>query len=206
MSLVFYRSPMSTATVTEVVLAELDVPHEVVTLDIKKGDTKKPDFLKINPNGKVPVIVHDGVVIWESSAITMYLGELFGVDKGLYPAPGPARGEAMKWIAWSNVTLGDAVGRWTRNTMDWVPAEQRNAKAGEAAKVDMQNCLRIVDEALEGKEFLCGTYTLADAHLNSFVDWLRYMRVDLSAYTRLEAWGKRCSARPGYAKVMAAAH
>lgn len=206
MSLVFYRSSMSTATVTEVVLAELDVPHDVVTLDIKKGDTKTPEFLKLNPNGKVPVIVHDGTVIWESSAITMYLGELFGVEKGLYPAPGPARGEAMKWIAWTNVTLGDAIGRWTRNTMDWVPAEQRNAKAGEAAKVDMQNCLRIVDEALDGKEFLCGTYTLADAHLNSFVDWLRYMRVDLSAYTRLEAWGKRCGARPGYAKVMAAAH
>lgn len=203
MSLVFYRSPMSTATVTEVVLAELEVPHEVVTLDLKKGDTKKPDFLKINPNGKVPVIVHDGVVIWESSAITMYLGELFGVDKGLYPAPGPARGEAMKWIAWSNVTLAEAVGRWARNTMDWLPAEQRNPKAGEAAKEDMQNCLRIIDESLEGKEFLCGTYTLADAHLNSFIDWLRYMHVDLSAYTRLVAWGQRCSARPGYAKVMA---
>ncbi|MBK9263604.1 MAG: glutathione S-transferase family protein [Polyangiaceae bacterium] len=203
MSIVFYRAPMSTATMTEIVLAELDVPHEVVTVDIQKGDTKKPDYLKINPNGKVPVIVHDGTVIWESAAITMYLGELFGVAKGLYPAPGPARGEVMKWIVWTNVTLGDAVGRWTRNTMEWLPAEQRNAKAGEVGMADLQNCLRMVDEALEGKEFLCGKYTLADAHLNSFLDWLRYMKLDFSAYARLNAWGGRCSARPGYQRVMA---
>lgn len=58
----------------------------------------------------------------------MYLGETFGVDKKLYPAPGPRRGEAMKWIAWTNVSLGDAVGRSTHNTQDWYPADQQNAR------------------------------------------------------------------------------
>lgn len=214
MSLVFYYAPMSTATITELVLEELGIPCERVKLDIQKGDTKKPEYLKLNPNGKVPLIVHDGTTIFESSAITMYLGELFGVDRKLYPAPGPKRGEAMKWIAWTNVTLGDAVGRWARlersprrgaNTMEWVPAEQRNAAAGEAAKKEVNDCLRILDEALEGKSFLTGDYTLADTHLNSFIDWLRHMKVDLSAYKRLNAWGDRCRARPAYGKVMAAA-
>jgi len=203
MSLVFYRSPMSTATMTELVLAELGIPHEVVTLDIRGGDTKKPEFLKVNPNGVVPALVHDGTAIWESSAITMYLGEMFGVDKGLYPAAGPKRGEAMKWIAWTNVTLGEATWRWARHTTEWFPAEQRNAKAGEAAKADMANCLRILDEALEGKEFLCGSYTLADTHVHSYLDYLRFSKVDLSAYKRINAWSERCSARPAYGKVMA---
>ena len=203
MSLIFYYAPMSTASITELVLEELGVPCEKVKLDIQKGDTKKPEFLKVNPNGKVPVIVHDGSVVFESSAITMYLGEVFGVEKKLYPAPGPKRGEAMKWIAWTNVTLGDAVARWTRNTMDWVPAEQHNAKAGEIAKKDIQNCLRIVDEALEGRQFLVGDYTLADAHMNSLLDWLRHMKVDFSPYPRLEAWGKRCAERPAYKSLMA---
>jgi len=205
MSLTFYYAPMSTASITELVIEELGVPCEKVKLDFSKGDTKKPDFLKINPNGKVPVIVHEGSVIFESAAITMYLGEQFGVEKKLYPAPGPKRGEAMKWIVWTNVTLGDAVGRWTRNTMDWVPAEQHNAKAAEAAKADMHNCLRILDEALEGKQFLVGEYTLADTHTNSLLDWLRHMKVDFSKYARLEAWGKRCAARPAYQRLMAAA-
>lgn len=204
MSLVFFFAPMSTACITELVLAELEVPHERITLDFQKAETGKPEFLKLNPNGKVPVVVHDGVPIWESAAITMYLGEMFGVEKQLYPAAGPKRGEAMKWIAWTNVTLGDAVGRYTRNTMDWFPAEQHNAKAGEAAKQDIENCLRMIDNALEGRAFLLGDYTLADTHLNTFLDWLRHMKVDFSPFTRLNTWSERCAARPAYLAVAAA--
>jgi glutathione S-transferase len=204
MSLTFYYAPMSTASITQLVLEELGVPCERVKLDIQKGETKKAEFVKLNPNAKVPTIVHDGAVIWESSAITMYLGETFGVEKGLYPAPGPKRGDAMKWIAWTNVTFGDAVGRWTRNTMSWYPAEQHNAKAAEAALADMHGCLTILDDALDGKQFLLGSdYTLADTHTNAFVDWLRAMKVDLSKYKNVAAWGQRCCARPAYAKVMA---
>lgn len=203
MSLTFFYAPMSTASVTTMVLSELEVPCEKVKVDLKAGDTKKPDFLKLNPNGKVPVLVHDGTPIWESAAITMYLGEMFGVEKKLYPAPGPKRAEAMKWIVWANVTLGDAVRRFTSNTLDWFPADQRNAKAGEAGKAEMHNCMRILDEALAGKEFLVGDYTLADTHLNSFTDWLRHMKFDLTPYARVEAWSKRCSARPAYRKAMA---
>jgi glutathione S-transferase len=204
MSLIFYYAPMSTASMTELVLEELGVPCEKIKLDIQKGDTKKPEFLKVNPNGKVPVIIHEGTVIWESSAITMYLGETFGVQKKLYPAPGPKRGEAMKWIAWTNVTLGEAVHRWARNTMDWFPAEQHNAKAAEAAKKDIEDCLRVLNQALDGKQFLVGEYTLADTHLNSFTDWLRHMKLDFKPYPHLNAWGQRCCARPAYAKIMAA--
>jgi glutathione S-transferase len=206
MSLIFYRAPMSTATLTEIVLAELGVPHETVSLDLRKGETKKPEFLKVNPNGKVPAIVHEGVAIFESAAITMYLGETFGVEKKLYPAPGPKRGEAMKWIAWTNVSIGGAVARWTQNTSDWYPAEQHNAKAAEAARKEIDDHLRILDGALEGRQFLCGEYTLADAHMNSFVDWLKMMKIDLSAFKNLSAWSERCCARPAYAKVMSQAH
>lgn len=204
MSLTFYYSPMSTADITNLVLAELEVPHERVILDIRKGDLKKPEFLKLNPNGKVPLIVHDGTPIFESAAITIYLGETFGVEKGLYPAAGPKRGEAMKWIVWTNVTLGDAVTRWTHNTQEWVPAEQRNAKAGEAGLADVHSRLKVLDTALEGRSFLCGEYTVADTHLNSFVDWLRHMKVDLAAYKNVVAWGERCCARPAYVKANAA--
>lgn len=204
MSLIFYYAPMSTADITNLVFAELDVPHERIILDIRKGDTKKPDYLKLDPNGRTPLIVHDGTPIFESAAITMYLGETFGVDKGLYPAPGPKRGEAMKWIVWTNVTAGAAVTRWTHNTMDWIPAEQRNEKAGAAGLADVHKCLAILDGALEGKEYLCGSYTLADTHLNSFIDWLRHMKVDLAKYPNIVAWGARCCARPAYVKVHAA--
>jgi glutathione S-transferase len=203
MSLTFYYSPMSTATVTDLVLEELAVPCERVRIDLKKGDTRTAEFLRMNPNGKVPVLVHDGIAIWESAAITLYLGEIFGVAKGLYPEPGPQRGAAMKWIVWANVTLGDAFGRWLRNTADWIPAEQHNAKAAEAAQADVRNCLRILDQALTGRQYLLAGYTLADAHVNSFIDWLRFMKMDLSDYAHLNAWSARCGARPAYTRAMA---
>ncbi len=140
--------------------------------------------------------MHDGTVLWESAAITMHLGETFGVERKLYPPPGAKRAEAMKWIVWANVTLGEAVGRWTRNTSDYYPEEQRNAKAGDVAKADMEKCLAILNGDLEGKAFLTGEYTLADTHVNSLLDWLRFMKVDMAPYPNVVAWGQRCAAAP----------
>lgn len=202
MSLTFYYSPMSTAVITELVLEELAVPCERIRVDLKKGESRTQEFLRLNPNGKVPLLVHEGTPIWESAAITLYLGEIFGVARGLYPEPGPARGEAMKWVVWSNVTLGDAVGRLFRNTTDWVPAEQRNAKAAAAAESDTRDCLRILDRTLADRQFLLAGYTLADTHVNSFVDWLRHMKIDFSDFAHLDAWSRRCAARPAYGRVM----
>lgn len=194
---------MSTATVTAVVLEELGVSYDRKKLDLRAGDTKNPDFVKINPNAKVPVIVHDGVAIWESAAITMYLGEMFGVEKRLYPAAGPKRGEVMKWIAWANVTLCEAVYR-RGYASDWGDADTRNPKAAEKAEKDIAQLLGILDGALAGKEFLAGEFTLADAHLNSFCDWLRHSKIDFSAFAHVNAWSARCSQRPAYKRVMAA--
>jgi len=202
MSLTFYTAPQSTATITDVVFAELGTPHERVVLDIRAKDTNKPEFRALNPNCKVPVIVHDGTSIWESAAITIYLGETFGTDKKLWPAAGPKRGEAMKWVVWSNVTLGDAVYRVGRNTGSWVPADQQNAKAAEVAGKEIQELLGILDHALAGNAFLTGAdYTLADAHVNTFLDWLRHQKMDFSKFSHLNAWSAKCSARPAYQKV-----
>ncbi|HTR56212.1 MAG TPA: glutathione S-transferase family protein [Kofleriaceae bacterium] len=203
MSLTFYTAPQSTATITEVVFAELGIPHERVVLDIRAKDTTKPEFIKLNPNGKVPVVVHDGTVIFESAAITIYLGETFGIEKKLWPT-GARRGDAMKWVVWANVTLGDAVYRVGRNSGTWVPADQQNAKACEAAAKEIQELLGILDHELANKAFLTGAdYTLADAHVNSFLDWLRYQKMDFSKFSHLNAWAAKCAARPAYQKVNA---
>ena len=215
MSLTFYYAPMSTASITEAVLAELDVPCERVRLDLTAGDTRKPDFLKVNPNGRVPAIVHEGTPIWEASAITMYLGDVFGTDAKLYPATGPKRGEAMKWIAWSNVSLAEAGGRLAASlpegtegtaqpgSVDWVPPEQRSVAAAEKAKADLAVCLKILDDGLQGKSFLLGEYSLADTHVHGIVGWLGMMHVDLTPFSNVAGWLQRCMARPAMAKLMA---
>ena len=156
-----------------------------------------------------------GVSIWESSAITLYLGEVFGVEAKLYPAPGPERGEAMKWIVWSNVTLAEAAGRLSAslptsregavesNSLDWVAPDQRSVSAVEQAKVDLARCLKILDSGLEGRLFLLGDYSLADTHLQAFVGWIASMEVDLLPFPNVREWLKRCGDRPALAELMA---
>jgi len=200
MSLTFYYSPQSSASPVHWTLEELGVPYEKIKIDLKANQQKQPEFLKLNPNGRVPLLVHDGVPIFESVAIQLYLGETFGVEKGLYPPPGPQRGEVMKWVVWTNVSLGDALSRFARNLGSWAPEDERNAKAGASAKVEVEGLLKILDEALAGKDYLVGgSFSIADLHLSSWMDYVRMMGIDISGYARLTAWLARCTARPACA-------
>ena len=62
--------------------------------------------------------------------------------------------------------------------------------------------LKVLDNALEGKQFLTGEYTLADAHVNSILDWLKHMKVDFAGYPHIAAWSQRCAARPAFKAAM----
>lgn len=199
MSLTFYYSPQSSASPVHFLLEELGIPYEKVKIDLRAGDQKKPEFLKLNPNGCVPLIVHDGVPIFESAAIQLYLGEQFGVEKGLYPKPGPERGEVMKWVVWTNATFGEAMSRFGRNLGPWAPEDERNAKAGATAKADVEKNLQIVDDALKGKQYLVGNkLTIADMHVASWMDYVRMMQFDINTYPNIADWVGRVTSRPSY--------
>jgi glutathione S-transferase len=84
----------------------------------------------------------------------------------------------------------------------WSPDDQKNANAAAAALKEVGDLLRVLDGGLRERSFLTGEYTLADAHVNSFVDWLRHMKIDTSGMEHLSAWSKRCSERPAYKRAM----
>lgn len=98
MSLTLYAAPMSSATPVVCALAELDVPHELVMLDLAAGDQKKPEYLALNPNGVVPTLVHDGTPIIESSVIVQYLDDAFP-EVPLSPADPLGLAEMRAWLA-----------------------------------------------------------------------------------------------------------
>lgn len=203
MSLVFHYAPMSSAVTTHWVLEELGVPYDKVKLDLAAGDTRKPAHLAINPNGKVPVIVHDGTPVFESAAISIYLGETFGVARGLFPEPGPRRGPALGWIVWANVSLGEAMSRVMHNSSPQIPAERHNAKALEVAREDLGKLLRVLDGALAGKPYLLGAeFSLADAHVASWTAFLTMRGIVLEPYPQVAAWTARCTARPAFKASM----
>lgn len=201
MALTLYYHPHSTAAVALWELAELGIPYEKVKLDLSgKRDQDRPEFRALNPNGKVPVLVDQGTPIFESAAITMHLGEQFGVAKDVWPAAGVRRAEAMKWVVWTNVTLVEAFSRWWSNTTDQVPAEQRNAATAKLAREQTDQLLRILDQALAGKTWLLGdTFTLADIHTVSFIGYFQMCGLDLAPHANIVAWLRRAEARPSHA-------
>jgi glutathione S-transferase len=130
--------------------------------------------------------VHDGEVIWESAAITIYLGETFGVEAGLWPAAGKLRGRAVKWVVWGNCTLAEAASRSMMAGAD--------TPAAAKAKEDLLQRLSVLDSGLESDFLLGDNFSLVDAHLHSIVAWVTMLNVPLTSVPRVAAWVQRVSA------------
>jgi glutathione S-transferase len=106
----------------------------------------------------------------------------------------------MKWIVWTNVTLGEALSRVGRNLGQWAPEEERNVKAGLRAKQDIAELLQILDAHLQGRNYLVGeSVTVADLHMSSWMEYVRMMQIDLAPYQNVLPWISRCTSRPTFA-------
>lgn len=207
MSITFYYTPQSSATRVHWALEELGISYDQVKIDLRAGEQRRPDFLAINPNGKIPALVVDGTPMFESLAILLYLGERFGVDKGLWPAAGTAeRAEALTWSVWGSVTAAGTLWRIFYNTSERYPADSRNAVQAELALKEFAAELAILDARLAGREYLVGDhFTLVDVSNASMLGWgAAMLKLDLSAYPNVGAWLGRCTQRPASALTSAA--
>lgn len=128
----------------------------------------------------------------------MYLGETFGVDKSLYPALGPQRGEAMKWIVWASTTLWAAAPQLRASVRVGGGEEgSRDAGEGEGVKKAFAQTVGVLDGVLEGREYLLGDrYCLADTHIWTLVAWLAAVGVDMAEYPNVRKWMDKVGARP----------
>lgn len=205
MSITFYYHPMSSAARVLLSLEELGIPHEKVLVDIKAGDQKKPEFLALNPNGKIPTIVLDGQPMFESIAIQIALGERYGVERGLWPALGSAEHlQALTWLCWSQVSLGTPLFTYLHNTSDWVPEEQRSPQAAAAALIEVNAMLKLLDARIrERGNIVHAGWTLVDADLSSVLGWGLHMgKIDISELRHLGAWMNRARERPANQRLM----
>lgn len=202
MPMTFYYTPMSSATRVHWALEELGVPYDKVRMNLGEGQHKKPDYLKLNPNGKIPLLVVDGVAIFESLAQLLYLGETFGVDKGLFPKPGLERAEAFKWLAWVSVSVHDTLVRIIKNG-ERVPEEERNPRAREAAIREAGELFAILDAHLAGRTYILGdTFSIVDCASASFVPFAARLGIDTSPFKNIQAWSARCMGREALARAM----
>ena len=157
----------------KVVLEEKKIPYETVNVDLRAGAQKTPDYLKINPYGKVPAVVDGDTVLYESCIINEYLDEKFSSPR-LMPSDPAARAKARILVDFG-LTQMDPV--YTKLRMEMTKDEKdRNQETINAAKEDIKKRLQHLEQELGDKEYLMGEFSLVDADL-------------IPRFTRLEGFG-----------------
>ena len=182
------------------VAEELGLNYQHVALPYREGATHRPEFLALNPNGHIPVIDDDGIIIWESMACALYLARRFGTGQPESIAPQSPReeAEALRWSFWAVTELEkDALTVLMHRLA--MPAEQRKPELAEAAEKRLAPALRVLEQHLRGGAYLAGArFTVADVTLASVVNWVRPAARLLSSLPLTQAWLQACLQRPAY--------
>ena len=175
-------------------LRELDVDFELVTVDLTKGEHKKPEFLAVNPAGKVPVLVDGDLVLTESVAIVLYLAEKYP-QKGFLPADLATRAEVYKWLLFTATELEQPLWRIARHTALY-PAERRIPAEILVARQDFAEMAPVMDQHLGDRKFLVGAHaTVADFVAAYTLDWANEAHL-LGELPGLRAYMERMYERP----------
>ena len=199
-----YASPTPNGVKVSIALEESGIPYEPHFVDIMKNETWGPEFLSLNPNGKIPAILDpDGpggrpLKLWESGAILVYLAEKSG---RLLPSDPAQRYEALQWVMWQMGGLGPMVGQLgffhKFAGREYEDKRPRDRYAKESARL-----IRVLEARLEGREWLVGDdFSIADI---ASLGWIRslvgfYDAGALVGYQELRnvpAWLERGLARP----------
>jgi glutathione S-transferase len=179
---------------------EVGVDYEHLPIEIGDTGAKAPDFLAINPNGRLPVIVDDGFVLFESLAITMYLAKKHSLGK-LYPATLEGEARTWQWTSWALNEVDRGVNIWSLHAVRLPEAERDPAKRDEALKV-IAKPFQILDAAVAKQDYLLGAkFTVADLNVAAVIS--RAVDMDLAAVPHLKAWLLRCLARPAAREALA---
>ncbi|HDR9759171.1 TPA: glutathione S-transferase family protein [Burkholderia cepacia] len=175
-------------------LKELDADFEFVSVNLLQGEHKRPEFLRLNPAGKVPVLVDGDLVIPESAAIVLYLADKYP-EKVLLPVDPALRAQAYRWVMFAVTELEQPLWRITRHSFLY-PPEKRSPADIELARDDFRTMAAILDKHLEGREFIVGdTLTVADCVTAYLIDWAGECNL-IESFPQLRAYLERLYARP----------
>ncbi len=191
-----YGSKMSSAGRCYWMAEEVGQTLEQVPLDFQTKQHKSPEYLKLNPNGKVPTIVDGDLVLWESMAINTYLADKYKPE--LLGTTPELRALANQWSYWSMAHLHHAGHALVMQTYRKTPDSEETTKGRE----ELATLLPILDTALHGKNYLVGDmFSVADLNLVSIIDTLKWAGVDMAPYANITRWVETISQRPAYQKT-----
>ena len=176
-----------------ILLEELGVPYTVHAVDLMAGAQKRPEYLKINPNGRIPAIVdrdRDNFAVFESGAILVYLAEKYG--RFLPPDP-KGRSEVMQWLMFQMGGIGPMQGQANVFFRYW---HEKYQPAIDRYQHETKRLYRVLEQRLEGRDYLCGEYGIADIANFTWVNIHSWSGVPIDDLPRLSDWRERIRARP----------
>lgn len=193
-----YGSPMSSSGRCFWCLEEVGQEYEAQAIDFKKGEHKSPDFLKINPNGKLPALIDGDFTIWESMAINFYLAKAYKPE--LLGKNDQENGIVHQWSIWSVADLqAPIIAAFIE--LVFVPEDKRDQNKIAQAIEKAKPLLETLNQNLEGKDYIIGEdFSLADINVASVVAICEHIQLDLSSYTSINKWMNRLSERPSFIK------
>ena len=177
-------------------LEEAGADYTFIHVDLKQGAHKQPEYLRVNPAGKVPALVDGDLVLTESAAICTYIGEKFPASGLVPPATQVAdRAHYFQWCFFAMSELESPL--WTMAKHTFVlPEERRMPAIIDTAKWEFARAAELLAQHLEGREYAVGNrFTAADILLGSSLNWARSNKLPLESPV-LEAYADRLSARP----------
>jgi glutathione S-transferase len=170
---------------------ELGLDYEHVPIEIGAAGARQPEYLAINPNGRLPAIDDDGFVLWESLAITLYLAKKHG---RLYPTTLEGEAKAWQWSLWSVQEVDRGVNIWSLHAVRLPPEDRDPQRLNEALKV-IAAPYKVLDGALAARPYLLGDeFTVADLNVAAVIS--RAIHMDLAATPHVGDWLRRCLGRP----------
>lgn len=189
--LVFYSNPMSRGRIVRWMLEEVGAPYRTQMLDFTA--MKSPDYLAINPMGKVPAIQHNGRVVTECAAICAYLADAFPQSK-LAPALAD-RADYYRWLFFAAGPLEYAV---TNHALGFEPPVERQSMMGYG---NYKTTIDTLDQALSGKSYIAGdSFTAADVYIGSHLAWgMQFGTIEKRP--AFEAYWKKLEQRPAHLRA-----
>ena len=185
-------------------LRELDLPYWRIDAGMAFGQNDKPEYLAMNPNGRVPTLVDGDYVLWESNSIMRYLNLAYGEGSRIYPDAPKARAAVDRWLDWTLSTL-QPVDRPVFWALVRTPVEKRDMVAIQKDADAEAAQWRIVEAQLATRRFIEGDdFTIADIALGAYARrWFGVEGITRPRLPLLERWFAQFAARPGFAEFVA---
>ena len=164
-------------------------------------DSKSPDYLAVNPNGRIPALVDGDLTLFESVAINLYLAKRYG--GALYPADALNEARAWQWSVWVMSEIEPLQMQIAIQKL-FVAKDKRDAAVIEAATKGLERPLKVLDAALQGRDWLVGeAFCVADLNVAAVMQVMKMINFDLSAHANVQRWADACYARPALARAQA---